>query len=59
LAMKYYLENTFQLNNNELVPGETIKVPLLEEDAIILSVKGKKCLAQLKKLGAIVSFQLN
>lgn len=59
LAMKYYLENTFHLNNNELVPGETIKVPLLQQDAIVLSVKGKKCFAQLKKLGAIVSFQLN
>ena len=57
--MKYYLENTFQLNNKVLAKGETIKVPLLEEDAIILSVKGKKCFAQLKKLGAIVSFQLN
>ncbi|MDC3345226.1 hypothetical protein OAV59_03610 [Flavobacteriaceae bacterium] len=59
LAMKYYLENTFHSNNKELVPGETIKVPLLQQDAIVLSVKGKKCLAQLKKLGAIVSFQLN
>jgi len=59
LAMKYYLENTFYSNNKELVPGETIKVPLLEQDAIVISVKGKKCLAQLKKLGAIVSFQLN
>jgi len=36
-----------------------VKVPLLGEDATVISVKGKNCLAQLKKLGAIVSFQLN
>ena len=32
---------------------------LLEEEATVLSVKGKKCFAQLRKLGAVVSFQLN
>jgi hypothetical protein len=31
---------------------------LLEQQATVLSLKGKKCLAQLQKLGAIVSFQL-
>jgi len=36
-----------------------VKVPLLEKEATVISVKGKNCLAQLKKLGAIVSFQLN
>ena len=59
LAMKYYLENTYYSKQKELAVGVTVKVPLLEEEATILSVKGKKCLAQLKKLGAIVSFQLN
>ena len=59
LAMKYYLENTYYSNKKELVEGKTVKVPLLEEEATVISVKGKNCLAQLKKLGAIVSFQLN
>jgi len=59
LAMKYYLENTYYSNKKELVIGEIVKVPLLEKEATVISVKGKKCLAQLKKLGAKVSFQLN
>jgi transcription antitermination factor NusG len=58
LAMKYYLENTYYSKQKDLAVGENIKVPLLEEEATVLSVKGKNCLAQLKKLGAIVSFQL-
>jgi len=58
-AMKYYLENTYHSNKKEFAVGETVKVPLLEEEATVISVKGKNCLAQLKKLGAIVSFQLN
>ena len=59
LAMKYYLDNSYLSNKNELAVGETVNVPLLEEEATVLSVKGKNCFAQLKKLGAIVSFQLN
>ena len=59
LAMKYYLENTYHSNKEELEIGKIVKVPLLEEEATVLSVKGKNCLAQLKKIGAIVSFQLN
>ena len=57
--MKYYLDNSYYSNKKELAVGETVKVPLLEEEATVISVKGKNCLAQLKKLGAIVSFQLN
>ena len=59
LAMKYYLENTYYSKQKELAVGKTVKVPLLEKEAIVISIKGKNCLAQLKKLGAIVSFQLN
>jgi transcription antitermination factor NusG len=59
LAMKYYLENTYYSNKKELAVGETVKVPLLKEEATVIAVKGKNCFAQLKKLGAIVSFQLN
>ena len=57
LAMKSYLENTYPAQK-ELEVGDTVKVPLLEQEATLLSIKGKKCLAQLQKLGAIVSFQL-
>ena len=59
MAMKYYLDNSYYSNKKELVEGKTVKVPLLEEEATVISVKAKNCLAQLKKLGAIVSFQLN
>ena len=58
LAMQRYLENTYQRTLKELEVGDTVKVPLLEQEATLLSIKGKKCLAQLQKLGAIVSFQL-
>ena len=58
-AMQMYLENIHILNKQGLVEGDTVQVPLLDQEAILLSVKGKKCIAQLKKLGAIVSFQLS
>ena len=57
LAMQRYLEITHP-TQKELEAGDTVKVPLLEQEATLLSIKGKKCLAQLQKLGAIVSFQL-
>jgi transcriptional antiterminator RfaH len=57
LSMQRYLENT-QTTQKELEVGDTIKIPLLEQEATLLSIKGKKCLAQLQKLGAMVSFQL-
>jgi transcriptional antiterminator RfaH len=50
LAMKRYLETVVQKESKRLAVGDLVKVPLLEQ--------GKKCLAQLQKLGAIVSFQL-
>jgi transcriptional antiterminator RfaH len=59
LAMKYYLDNNYYSKQKELAVGETVKVPILEEKATVISLKGKNCLAQLKKLGVIVSFQLN
>ena len=58
-AMQMYLENIHTLNKQGLAVGDTVQVPLLDQEAILLSVKGKKCIAQLKKLGAIVSFQLS
>jgi transcriptional antiterminator RfaH len=58
LAMQRYLENTYETTQKELEVGDSVKVPLLEQEATLLSIKGKKCLAQLQKLGAMVSFQL-
>ena len=59
IAMQCYQNHTLQIEENELKIGDTVKVPLLEKEAILLSQKGKNCIAQLKKLGAIVSFQLS
>jgi transcriptional antiterminator RfaH len=58
-AMQMYLENIHTLNKQGLAEGDTVQVPMLDQEAILLSIKGKKCIAQLKKLGAIVSFQLS
>jgi transcription antitermination factor NusG len=59
VAMQSFVENTLTIQENKLVVGATVQVPLLEQEAQLLSVKGKNCIAQLKKLGAIVSFQLS
>jgi len=58
LAMRSYVEATAAKDEKGLAIGDVVKVPLLEQQATLLSIKGKKCLAQLQKLGAIVSFQL-
>ena len=58
LAMRSYLEATKVADEKGLAVGDIVEVPLLGEQATLLSIKGKKCLAQLQKLGAIVSFQL-
>jgi transcription antitermination factor NusG len=58
LAMKRYVAARLATAEKPLAVGDLVKVPLLEQEAILLSIKGKKCLAQLQKLGAIVSFQL-
>ena len=49
LAMKYYLENVYYSNKKELAVGETVKVPLLEKEATVISVKGKNCIGSVKK----------
>ena len=60
LAMKHYIENTYQLlDKKDHLVGSKIKIPSLNQEAEIISVKGKRCIAQLELLGAVVSFQLN
>jgi transcription antitermination factor NusG len=58
VAMRSYLDSKAVEDEKDLAVGDVVKVPLLEQQATLLSIKGKKCLAQLQKLGAIVSFQL-
>ena len=58
IAMRSYLEASLVKSEKGLAVGDVVKVPLLEQQVTLLSIKGKKCLAQLQKLGAIVSFQL-
>jgi hypothetical protein len=58
LAMKYYLKYSSVQKQQDVAIGDTLQVPLLDKEAIVLSIKGKKCIAQLKKMGFIVSFQL-
>lgn len=60
LAMKHYIENTYQLLDKKAhLVGSKIKIPSLNQEAEIISVKGKRCIAQLELLGATVSFQLS
>ena len=60
MAMKHYIENTYQLlDKKEHLVGSKIKIPLLDQEAEVISVKGKRCIAQLELLGATVSFQLS
>jgi transcription antitermination factor NusG len=60
LAMKHYIENTYQLlDKKEVLLGGMVEIPLLNQEAEIISVKGKRCIARLEMLGAQVSFQLS
>ena len=60
LAMKHYIESTYQLlDKKDHLVGSKVKIPLLDQEAEVISVKGKRCMAQLEMLGAVVSFQLN
>ena len=56
VAMQCYQNNTLQINKNELKIGDTIKVPLLEQDAILLSQKGKIVSHSLKNLVLLFRF---
>ena len=60
LAMKHYIENTYQLlDKKDHLVGSKVKIPLLDQEAEVISIKGKRCIAQLELLGATVSFQLS
>ncbi|MDA9977325.1 antitermination protein NusG [Polaribacter sp.] len=59
LAMKAHLEVNYISVEKKILKGDTVMVPSINEEATVLSIKGKNCIAQLNKLGAKVSFQLN
>ena len=60
LAMKHYIENTYHLlDKKDHLVGSKVEIPLLDQEAEVISVKGKRCIAQLELLGATVSFQLS
>ena len=58
LAMKHYLDNNFNLKEKKTSRGDVVKVPLLGQEAMLLSIKGE-VLWILDKLSAFVSFQLS
>ena len=57
--MKAHLEENYISVEKKILKGDTVMVPSINEEATVLSVKGKSIIAELKKLGAKVSFQLN
>ena len=58
IAMKTYLASKNTLEHKNINIGDTIKVPDIDKQARILYIQGKKCIAQLHKMSAKVSFQL-
>ena len=58
LAMQLYLEGKAVLDQAKVQVGDTVEVPQLDKKATVVALQGKKCLARLERLGAVVSFQL-
>ena len=60
LAMKSFIKNTYQLTEKKgLGIGDYVKINSLDQDARIIAINGKNCIARLQMLGATMSFQLN
>lgn len=58
LAMQLHLEAKTIAAQTAVQVGDNVKVPQLDEKATVVALRGKKCLARLERLGAVVSFQL-
>ena len=58
LAMKDYLKNKQKINHNIKI-GDSIKIDSLNQNAKVISVKGKKCFAFLEMLGATITLNIN
>ena len=60
IAMQQYIENTYGLSDEkEVLAGSLVEIPLFNQEAEVISVKGERCIARLEMLGATVSFQLS
>ena len=46
-------------DEKEMEVGRKVKVPYLDQEADVISVKGKNCIVQFEMLGSTVSFQLS
>jgi len=58
VAMQLHLEGKAIAAQTAVQVGDTVQVPQLDEKATVVALRGKKCLARLERLGAVVSFQL-
>jgi len=56
-AMQLYVEGKAKVAKSVRV-GDIVQIPKLQEKATVVALQGKKCLARLARLGAVVSFQL-
>ncbi len=57
-ALEYYVAGKYDVEEQEVGIGDCIVAPLLNQKVEVLKVQGKKCLAKLQQIGALVSFQL-
>lgn len=57
-AMQAYVSGEVALSKDAVQVGGEITVPQLKEQGVVMALQGKKCLARLERLGAVVSFQL-
>ena len=57
-AMQAFLEGKVAEQAAGLQVGDSLTVPKINQQATVIALQGKKCLARLTRLGAVVSFQL-
>lgn len=57
-AMQAFLEGKALQEAAGLQVGDRVAVPKINQQATVVALQGKKCLARLTRLGAVVSFQL-
>ena len=57
-AMQAFLEGKAGEQAAGLKVGDSVAVPKINQQATVIALQGKKCLARLTRLGAVVSFQL-
>ncbi len=58
INMKKYLAGNMRQKEMEVIVGDKVVVPSLNQEAEVIRMDGKRCFARLNKLSAIVSFKL-